>query len=179
MRLQLTAAALERLIGEDVELELELKKSVCKKIVAKQFKDLADAELWRLSHGMTVSIAAEVGKVVEGFASGTKEPTGRQKWFIDYPMTQTVEKMVAEACQSYFKNLVTAEAAKVMEATQYREEALDRMIERKVREAVALATRAMVDTAVAAAVKVAVEEAQKSMPPIHMRLVQLKTVTTS
>lgn len=135
IKLQLTKPALERLIEGEPGIELALKKDVCREIVEKHFKSLATDELWNLSHAMSEHIAKEVAKVVEGFVSGSKDPTGRYKWFINHPTCLTVEQMIATACQKYFTEECSRLAVKAAEDLAVGSETIDKMIERKVKSA--------------------------------------------
>lgn len=170
IQFRLTKPALERLIDGEPGIELHLRKQVCREIVDQHFKSLASEEMWRLSQGMTESIAAEVAKVVAGFVDGSKDPTGRYKWFINYPLTDTVERMIASACQKYFNEVCVKQAAAIVNSMTINEETVDKMIERKVRSAVRTAVDSLVAEYVQKSLTHAVEAAHEQLVQVQLKL---------
>jgi hypothetical protein len=130
IKLQLTQPALERLFSAVPEAEIILRKQACREIVNKHFKELANEELWRLSHAMTESIAEEVRKVVDGYQLGDRDPTGRWRWYLQYPTSERVDDMIANACKKYLTDRVEAMAQKTMESMVVGTETFEQMVER-------------------------------------------------
>tara|TARA_R110000868_G_scaffold14070_5_gene65618 strand:- start:1697 stop:2455 length:759 start_codon:yes stop_codon:yes gene_type:complete len=170
IKLQLTLPALERLFAETPEIELQLRKQACREIASRHFKELADAELWRLSHGMTESIAEEVKKCVDGFASGTKEPTGRWRWYLSYPTSETVDNMIANACKKYLTDRVEAMAKQAVDSVVTGNESFEDFTLRTVKRIV----RSHIQDAVAATVKESIDALIQEA--IAKRTVRLKVV---
>ena len=171
VKVQLTLPALERLIDGDPGIELSLRKQVCREIVKKHFKTLADEELWRLSHGMTEAIATEVEKVVNGFVDGKRDPTGRWKWFNSYPTTETVNHMIREACKKYFNDTITEQAKKAVEEWVIGGESIEKMVERKINAAIRTQVMERVNKGVEEAVAKAVEKATAEFE-VKLKLVE-------
>ena len=170
IKLQLTLPALKRLFADNPEAELQLRKQACREIASRHFKELADEELWRLSHGMTESIAAEVKKCVDGFASGTKEPTGRWKWYLSYPTAETVDRMIVNACKTYLTDRVEAMAKQAVDSIVTGNESFEDFTFRTVKRIV----RSHIQDAVTSQVKETIDALIQDA--ITKRTVRLKVV---
>ncbi len=130
IKLQLTQPALERLFSTSPDVEIQLRKQACRDIVSRHFKELADKELWKLSHAMTESIAEEVKRIVDGYQLGNRDPTGRWRWYLQYPTSELVDNMIVNACKKYLTDRVEAMAEKAVQSMTVGTETFDEMVER-------------------------------------------------
>jgi hypothetical protein len=150
LKLSLTRSALERLFGDDVEIEVALRKQVCRDIASRHFKELADRVLWELSYSMKKDIEDRVAEVAKDFVE--HDPTEQRKWRIPYPASQKVRDMIATACDEYFTDKVkqaAANAVKEVLGNQTIEQSIARLVKNSIREQIST----VVDEAVTSALK--------------------------
>lgn len=170
LKLNLTKAALERLFQGEPEIEIHLRTQACREIVERRFSELANEELWKLSHKMTEAIAAEVAKVVEGYELGERDPTGRWKWYLSYPTAERIDYMIMNACKKYFTERVEAMAAKAVEGMTVGSETFEELVARTVKRLVAT----KIQTAVTAEVTASIDKVVQAA--IAERSIKLKVV---
>jgi hypothetical protein len=170
IKLQLTRSAIERLFADNPEVEIQLRKQACNEIVSKHFKELANEELWKLSHSMTEFIAKEVEKVVKGYEIGDKEPCGRWKWYNSYPTSDRVDNMIVNACEKYFTDRTEDMAKKAVESMSIGDESFEQYVERVVKRII----RTQIEESVKAEVKTTVDKVVQDA--IAERSVKLKVV---
>lgn len=96
MRLELNLPALERLIGGDTEIEMELRKQIVQTFAGKHLKDLAKDELFKAAVKETQLYVNQIAKEtfdVENLTTGHLWPT------VGYRIKSLIENLVKDQAQ--------------------------------------------------------------------------------
>lgn len=138
MRLELNLPALERLIGGDTELELDLRKQIVQEFAKRHLKEVAKTATYEAAMEVAKRYVNEAAKEtfgIEDLATNHLWPT------VGYRLKSMIESLVKEMAQKVVDEalLKTIEYQKDywgQEVRQMVEKAVDRQIEKEVQEGI-------------------------------------------
>ena len=125
MTIQLTVPALERLIGGDTEVEVELRKQIVMEFTRRHLKEVATEETWK---AVLAEVAVHINAVVKE-QIGVEQVLGRHWSSISDRLKSMVENHVKASVETAFAAVIANQ--KAFWASEIRK-ALDREINRNI-----------------------------------------------
>lgn len=138
MRLELNLPALERLIGGDTEIELQLRKQIVQDFAKRHLKEVAETASYEAALEAAKQYINEAAKEtfgIENLATSHLWPT------VGYRLKSMIESLVKETAQKVVDEVLlkTIEYQKTYWSRELRamvEKAMDRQIEKEVEEGI-------------------------------------------